>query len=513
VSSVRQVDGFGLERQLERAKEYAEKHDLILDKRSFQDKGRSAFHGDNLLAGAGLASFFAAIEDKTVPKGSYLLIEDLDRISRRPLEEAQHIFLSIINAEIVVVTLMDGEVYQKGKMDLSKMIKAILRQQLANEESEKKSDRTVKNWKKRRATAKEEGSLMIGGGALLPWLSERDGKPYCTPENKALVNRIFKLFADGGMGCKQIANLLNAEGTPPFQRLNRDGTPHKNNRKYWNDSYIVKLINNRAVLGERTFNSDHEAAETFKHYPQVVSEELFWKAQHAKAQRSQPFARGRKGEKVTNLFTGLVRCGSCQGHVRYENKGRGRAPRFVCSNAQRNAGCEVRKGFPAAEVEAKFLTAIKRTDLSQFRLDDEQVTGLVSKILAAEARLKDAEKRRDNLLDLYGDKPSEALKSRYWASEEEVSKAAEELRLLQVEKVESTATAEGFTLGIASLNENLMDKEGRLRLQSHLRNIVEMILLYPVEKAVLLKFKGIAKAPKLGDFRSLGIVVSKEKIV
>jgi DNA invertase Pin-like site-specific DNA recombinase len=83
LSSDVQIRGDGLRRQLQASREYAAVNGLdLVEKDQLRDLGVSAFRGLNATDGA-LAGFLAAVSDKRVEPGSYLLIESLDRLSRQ----------------------------------------------------------------------------------------------------------------------------------------------------------------------------------------------------------------------------------------------------------------------------------------------------------------------------------------------------------------------------------------------------------------------------------------------
>lgn len=86
MSTDMQLKGNSLERQKEKSKEYAIRHDLQLVE-NFEDIGVSAFKGRNIKDGM-LGEFISLIEKKTIPTGSYLLIESLDRLSRENILES-----------------------------------------------------------------------------------------------------------------------------------------------------------------------------------------------------------------------------------------------------------------------------------------------------------------------------------------------------------------------------------------------------------------------------------------
>ena len=65
----------------------------------------SAFRGKNKHRGA-LSKFLQEIEDGRIPKGSVLLVENLDRLSREGIDEAGDLFKKIIRTGVDIATLM-----------------------------------------------------------------------------------------------------------------------------------------------------------------------------------------------------------------------------------------------------------------------------------------------------------------------------------------------------------------------------------------------------------------------
>src|SRR5258708_29355680 len=82
-STPEQAKGHSLKRQIEAAEAWCAKQNVELDRElTFEDLAVSAFHGRNVEVGA-LGVFLRAVEDGRVPRGSYLLVESLDRVSRQ----------------------------------------------------------------------------------------------------------------------------------------------------------------------------------------------------------------------------------------------------------------------------------------------------------------------------------------------------------------------------------------------------------------------------------------------
>src|SRR5262249_38224009 len=157
MSTLEQLKGDSERRQMEQSDHYIADHKLKLVEgnellrdvgiSSLKDIGKSAFTGDHILTGA-FGYFLKAVEDGRIKKGSYLLVEALDRLSRQDVNIALEIFLRIINRGIKVVTLMDNErVYEVGAPNLSMdLMYSIMVLGTASEESKKKSSRIRDTW-------------------------------------------------------------------------------------------------------------------------------------------------------------------------------------------------------------------------------------------------------------------------------------------------------------------------------------------------------------------------------
>ena len=113
-----QAAGDSYRRQTDLARRYAEAKGLDLDTSvRFDDLGVSAHHGRNKAAGA-LGAFLVAVNDGTVPQGSYLIVESLDRISRQTPRIAARTLEQIVEAGVLVVDLSDGgKVYDTAELD------------------------------------------------------------------------------------------------------------------------------------------------------------------------------------------------------------------------------------------------------------------------------------------------------------------------------------------------------------------------------------------------------------
>jgi DNA invertase Pin-like site-specific DNA recombinase len=154
-STPEQMKGDSLRRQTELARRYADQHGLMLDEDlTFQDLGVSAYRGKNAEAGK-LAYFLEAVRSGLVPRGAYLLVESLDRISRQAARRALRVLEEIVDEGITLVTLNDGKAYTEASLndDPVSLLMALLTFIRANEESATKSRRLKEAWKQKRKAA------------------------------------------------------------------------------------------------------------------------------------------------------------------------------------------------------------------------------------------------------------------------------------------------------------------------------------------------------------------------
>jgi len=362
MSSQRQLRGDSLRRQLERSRAYADEHSLLLDD-SLQDLGMSAWKGKNFKHGA-LGRFLAMVENGEIPRGSYLLIESLDRLSREAVPDALTLFMAIINAGIVIVTLgRDGhQVYSREILngDWTKLIIGLAVMSRGHEESQTKSERIgAANKRKREKARAGEGHIT---GLTPTWIdAERVGGnryEFTLNHHTQTVRTIYEMAARG-LGSTAIARHLNATGTPTF------GTDNG-----WYQSIIKLLLKRVDVIG--TFQphrmqdgkrvQDGDAIEGY--FPAAIDKDLFLRVQAMRRLVGKP---GRKGKSFANLLTGLCRCAHCHGAMmmKISRVKEGTARYLVCVNRVRGYRCnEGRKNFRYEPIEAAILDHVPELNLA-----------------------------------------------------------------------------------------------------------------------------------------------------
>lgn len=294
-----QAKGGSLERQDTRAQQYAASNGLLLDTTlNMRDLGVSGYTGQNLSNGA-LGRFLEAVDAGTVQSGSYLLIEDIDRLSRLPVMEALPVFQSIISKDIIIVTLSNGNEYSLRSLnsDWTGLMPLLVSMGRANEESTRKSYLLSKAWAKKKAAAAE--SLVPLGNTAPLWMTYTKLDGYkLDPLRADLVRRIFQMSI-AGRGREAICKILNDEGIPAF----KGGT--------WGITSISRILSSRAVIGEYIPRKNRspigDPIPNF--FPAVLDLNTFHQAQAASASRRNH--RSTKQPQNYNLWSGIAKCGKC----------------------------------------------------------------------------------------------------------------------------------------------------------------------------------------------------------
>jgi DNA invertase Pin-like site-specific DNA recombinase len=311
-STEEQKDGRSLKRQIEAGRVYAERHDLALDENYFIDLGVSAFHGANVSHGQ-LGEFIGLVKEGRIAKGSVLIVENLDRVSREvEQEKATQAIYPIVRAGVDLATTTPQMVYTKANIDdMATWLPLRIWLAQAADESKKKSLRVAEAHAAKRKAARS--SLTPYGNRHPVWLdlvgqvkqNRRVVEPgrYVVNEGKAaLVRKMFQLAADG-YGVGRIAKVLNKDYP--------DGLTGRG----WQPAYIATILRDRSVLGEfqphkgttarkgRPSTRERDGEPIQGLFPPIISEADFGRVQAAMDGRRHG---GGRIEGVPNLFNGLT---------------------------------------------------------------------------------------------------------------------------------------------------------------------------------------------------------------
>jgi DNA invertase Pin-like site-specific DNA recombinase len=499
-----QAKGDSLDRQTRRARAYAELHGLELDTElKLEDRGVSAFRSTHAKTGA-LSGFLKAVNDGLVPAGSYLLIENIDRLTRDDIIEATELFLSIIRAGIVVVTLTNGFPYSREslKSDPYAMFQIVMELIRANQESVRKSDLLSQAYLRKRRDAAQRTENKPFTRMLPAWLTyDAEARGVVAIQERAdTIRSIFKM-AEKGLGQHAIAQRLNAEGVPTFGGLGK-----QRKADAWHRSYVRKLLTNSAVVG--TFTPHQRRTDTQGnrkrvpldpvegYFPAIVERDLF---ERVTSRLRATAARGRNAAAETkSIFAGLIQCAHCGGTVTRMVKGPDNVY-LICSRVNRKLGCK-RQAVRYEDAERALVenaTSIVQEAPRGLDTDDidQQITGL------DEAVSELTDKARELVDELIREKTN-AKRAELRAKERELEEAREKLRSLRARK---DTLASPYVLGrLRALEQALTHKPlNVMEANKALKEAVSRIVINPETAELLLHWHHALEQPTdAGPFQS-----------
>lgn len=471
-SSAEQGKGSSLERQREDCRRHAglKGWNIVAE---LVDDGVSAFKGRNASVGE-LGRFVADVEAGAYPGGVVLLTEKLDRLSREHAKKVFSWMLRVTELGVIVATVEGDRRYDRDNLDMAAIIEVIVKAQLANEESEKKASRLSAAW------ASKRGRLARGEDAVLTrrapaWLKV-EGTPAAfavIEERAAIVRRIFEETV-AGLGKNHIARKLNLDGVATFGRA-----------AGWHASYIQKILNSPAVLGE--FQPGRKPRGEVRrvvgdpipnYYPRVVDADL-----HANALRSmagrQRLATGR-GRRLTNLFSGLVVCMTCGGRMAFRGKGRKvradgslvNEDYLICEAYQRGLGCSNGRHYNYALWEEGILDAILYDAFEDRHFaSPEAIRPLEIALAERSRRLETDRARAETALALYVETDRAEVKDMWRKLVEAIDGHVAEIDELRkrITDARGAVSPEEHQRRIAALRHGLDDDDEQVRFETRFR--------------------------------------------
>jgi len=377
-----QREGASTARQLEYAATYAARHGLPLDE-TLTDEGLSAFHQKHVTQGK-LGRFLAAVKAGEVPRGSVLIVEQFDRLSRADALTAQTQLGELIHAGITVITSLDGREWSKKTLTENPylLVEALVSMIRANDESVKKSGRIrdamhrlCKGWQ----AGTYRGAIRVGASpAWLRWVGPTaTGHWEFIPERVAAIKRAADLYTQGH-SATMVLKVLHAEKLSPFPR------------PIGNAGHLVRLFQrNEWLIGDRvvTVANDDGTEERYEltgHYPPVFTRPQWNALQAIAASRTRAFVRSDVPAVLTGF--GVTSCGYCGSPLRSQSKTGKRTPdgrirdgdrRLLCSKNNTGDRCPVHGSCSAAPIEAAIVG---------FCTDERNLRALAGSDRAATAR-------------------------------------------------------------------------------------------------------------------------------
>ncbi|MGY4605233.1 DNA invertase Pin-like site-specific DNA recombinase [Bradyrhizobium sp. USDA 4474] len=508
-STPAQEKGDSLRRQTAIAQAWADRVGVPLDTElNLTDRGVSAYTGANRDVG-NLGAFLKAVEEGSVPKGSWLLVESLDRLSREPAADASFEMQKIIRAGITVVDLSDngglGREYnmetlrsQDGLMHLIAMVLSFAR---GNQESAVKGMRVAEKYAEKRRVFASEQKLSKPYTKRLPaWIRWSDETTaYELIEDRAERLRWMFELADDGEGAHSIAAQLNEAGVDTWGAGGWKG-------RYWHRSYIRKLLTNKAAIGvfvphtvrkiEGKRTKERTPQQPILHrFPAAVDRELF---ERVNARMSTTGARGKNtNAPVRSIFAGVLKCRYCGGTVTRVNKGQ--HVYLVCSAAHAKSGTCKYESVPYRDAEGEMRRVIYQVLEGAPRGND--TAEMDEKIGQLRAAIDAGQDRARELLELTITDKSRVAKQALNAAEQELEETTESLRKMLERR--NTVTSTNVKLRLATVEKaftgGTIDTE---EANKALRGAVRKMVIRPAEGALEIQWHHADKAQEVAFITS-----------
>lgn len=380
-SDPRQADGDSVRRQTAYRESWLARHpETRLDTTlRMADRGVSGFTGEHRTNPKhALAQFLDQVERGRVPLGSYLIVENLDRLTREHPITSIPAVLNLIAAGIRIVQLTPVEIVYDSNMEQHHLMNMLWELARGHGESKRKSGLCGAVWADKKAAARTHGTPHQGN--VPAWLELAEGRYRLQAGAAATIRRIYQL-ATQGHGLLAITRRLNEEGVPTFARGGR-----------WARSYVQKILAGREVLGEYQPHRGHkkrtpDGEPIPGYFPAVVSEAQWHAAQRAKDARHR--RTGRPPERALALFAGLWRdaLDDCPLHsVRRGARGRGRY--VVSASAAKGLPGASWRPFPLEVLEDALLERLEELKAAELFTDPG-----ASKLADLEGQLGEVERR------------------------------------------------------------------------------------------------------------------------
>lgn len=464
-SSPEQAKGDSVRRQAELRDKWLAKSGAVLDTSlTLRDEGKSAFRGGHRSNPDrhALAAFLDLVKAGQVPRGSYLIVESLDRLTREHIRPALTLLLNLIDAGVRVVQLLPVETTYDESVEPMTLMMGIMELSRGHSESKVKSERVGAAWREKKKRAAADGEVLTR--AVPSWLRVEGGKFVVDPVAAKAVRLIYRMATEG-IGLGGITKKLNADRVPPIGRAD-----------YWARSYIAKILASRAVFGECQPHKGHVGPDRKTdgppipdYFPIIVTEKDWYAARAAIAGRR---GKGGRAGKSINVFAGLLHDATDGGTLVRINKGsKASGPALVSYKATQGVAGSVYTSFPADAFEAAILSQLRelnprdilpRTD----RKDDD--------VLALTGRLADLEGRVASIkAKLVGGGDLDALVDVLRTVDADRERVAEDLATARRAAAAPLGETWGELRTLADVIEKSKDPESaRVRLRAALRRIV-----------------------------------------
>lgn len=482
-SDPRQATGSSSERQAAYAAKWAAEHGLLLDETlSLRDEGLSAYHQRHVKTGA-LGAFLQAVEAGQVAAGSVLVVEGLDRLSRAEPIQAQAQLAQIVNAGVTVVTASDGKEYSRERLKANPMdlVYSLLVMIRAHEESDTKSKR-VKAAIRRQCEGWMAGTFrgVIRNGKDPAWVELTPEGWKLVPHRVEAVRLALQLYQEG-YGATKIVDELEAR---QLHMTTRGAQALQ----------IYRLVNQRALIGEREFEIDGTTYRLPGYYPALLTQDEWDQLQGLAEDRHRRKVKGDIPGVITGLR--LAVCGYCGSAVVGQNDANKRKSkdehgkirdtyrRLRCWQNFHGEGCKVGCSSSVAPIERALMNYCSDM-INLQRLQGRDLTAGAREVVSQlRAELATVDAQLERLMDaMLGDTDKAPATFRKRAHDLEEQQASLQKSLARAERdlanqarTDMTGMDDAWkqlTAGVVAL-----DKDARIKARQLVADTFEKLVIY-----------------------------------
>ena len=314
-----------------------------LAKEVFIGAGESGWKGEHLAtdpqgrAKGALRKFIELVEAGTIEKGSILLIDSYDRLSRLPVPQSLSLFTQLITSGIGLVftgshdkRVIDEKLLENEPHTLYFIIGETIRSFTESQEKSRKI-KAAKN------TAREliQHGTKIPNNNLPKYITfNKHSKQYEeVPERAEIIRELVRGVLNG-------QSLFSLAG-----KLNRKKVKPLGHGREWRGTYIGQVLRNPNLIGDFLGAKDC--------WKPIVTREDFQAIQIIL--RQNRFNRGIKGELI-NVFRGVFFCAECGSPISCTTQRKINKRYFRCSRIENtpNSVCTNKHYLNADEVEDAF---------------------------------------------------------------------------------------------------------------------------------------------------------------
>ncbi len=462
-STVEQAEGQSEQRQTQSAERWCKDYQVKLVK-TYKDLGVSG--GKSADDRKGLKELLDDLANGVAPK--YLLIEDVDRLSRMLPLDSLNLISKILDFGLTIVSMRDSQTLTKDNWQSSQSFLILsLKATLANEERQKRIYRGKAAWKQKRIDSRTK----IYTRKLPGWLTVKNDRIETIPQNADTVRLMFKLSSEG-LGIIAIIRLFNEQAIKSFHG------------KDWNKAIIHNTLTSEAVMGHfqpRTLINGKRIEDGDKiqeYFPRIIEDDLFYQVQAKLKQRNTYKGTGYKNPKTpyrNNLFAGIIKCSKCGASLIRLVRSRQGYSYLVCGNAHKHKKCSY-KTVATNILEECFMDFVFGDNrfLSNLQLPSASNSG------AIRLQMEGLNKKLTRMMEIVNESdgaPPKIVAQRMKALEAQIEKLESDLQNAVLEESSMRNLPGKFEDFQSTIDADIKTPLGRAKIASLLKDTLEVIVV------------------------------------